>query len=224
MARWDRWDLWLVHGFSTRATGDFLDWPTDGDVAGAFGAGPCGTAMLRQVHAGRWVRADAPWGSERPRADAVISNRPGVLAGVRTADCFPVLLADPRTRSVAAVHAGWRGTVAGVLPRAVRGLEREFGARPADIEAAIGPGIGPCCFEVGEEVASRFPARCVKRGNRKPHVDLASALKGQLAGSGVRTAAVAGLCTSCNLGRFYSYRAEGAGTGRMLSVVGLRAV
>jgi len=124
VAAWDR-HRWLVHGFSTRATGDFFDWPGDAEIAAAFGTQGCGTATLRQVHSGRWVRADAPWGGKRPEADAVLTDRPGVLVGVRTADCLPVLLVDPATRSVAAVHAGWRGVVAGIVPNAVRALQAE---------------------------------------------------------------------------------------------------
>ena len=220
--RWDGWDGWLAHGFSTRATGDFLRWPSDSEIASVFQAGRCGTAMLRQVHSGHWVRADAPWGAARPEADAVGSGTPGVLLGVRTADCLPVLLVAPRSRAVAAVHAGWRGTVAGVLPRAVQGLTVDLGARPQEIEAAVGPGIGACCFEVGEEVASQFPERCVADDGGKPHVDLAAALEGQLADCGVRMVMTARLCTHCDVERFFSHRAEAGRTGRMLSVVGLK--
>ncbi|MDE0101402.1 MAG: peptidoglycan editing factor PgeF [Bryobacterales bacterium] len=220
--RWGEWDGWLAHGFSTRATGDFLRWPSDSKIAAVFQAGRCGTAMLRQVHSGRWVRADAPWGQARPKADAVGSATPGVLMGVRTADCLPVLLVAPRSRAVAAVHAGWRGTVAGVLPRAVQGLTADLGARPGEIEAAVGPGIGTCCFEVGEEVASQFPDHCVADGCGRPHVDLAAALEGQLADCGVPTVMTARLCTHCDVERFFSHRAEAGRTGRMLSVVGLK--
>ena len=163
-----------------------------------------------------------PLGPARPEADAVGSATPGVLLGVRTADCLPVLLVAPRSRAVAAVHAGWRGTVAGVLPRAVQGLTADLGARPREVEAAVGPGIGACCFEVGEEVASQFPERCVADDGAKPHVDLAAALEGQLADCGVRMVMTARLCTHCEVERFFSHRAEAGRTGRMLSVVGLK--
>ena len=219
VAAWDRYP-WLVHGFTTRATGDFLDWPADVEVAAAFGAIGFGTATLKQVHSGRFVRHDGPWGAIRPEADAVITCRPGVLIGVRTADCFPVLLVDPVSRSLAAVHAGWRGTASGVLPNAIRGLSDEFGARPADLEAAIGPGIGPCCFEVGEEVAGAFGEEFVERGRAKPHVDLVGALEDQLARSGVTSVNSCCQCTSCNLGQFFSHRGENGVTGRMLAAIG----
>lgn len=219
---WDR-HPWLIHGFSTRATGDFLDWPDDAEIAAAFGASGFGTATLRQVHAARLVRADSPWGSTRPEADAVMTARAGVLVGVRTADCFPILLADPVTRTVAAVHAGWRGTVAGVLPNAVARLTAAFGARHENLEAVIGPGIGTCCFEVGNEVAGEFRPDFVRRGRGRPHVDLAAALKDQLARSGVLSIRSCGHCTSCNLDRYFSHRREHGVTGRMLSLVGIES-
>ncbi len=217
---WHR-HAWLVHGFSSRATGDFLVWPGEEAVASAFGVHGFGMATLSQVHSERCVRADSPWGAKRPEADAVVTNRPGMLVGVRTADCLPVLLMDPVTRSVAAIHAGWRGAAAGVLPNAVTALCAEYGGRTGDIRAAIGPGIGVCCFEVGEEVASRFAESHVDRSRDRPHVDLASALIQQLDAAGVSAVSSCGECTSCALDRYYSHRAEGGDTGRMLAVVGV---
>lgn len=221
VSEWANWD-WLVHGFSTRPTGDFLNWPGDAVISERFGAGSCGTAMLRQVHSGRCVRADQAWGEDRPEADAVCTNRPRVLVGVRTADCLPVLLVDRRSRAVAAVHAGWRGVVARVQLNALESLASEYGCDAGDIEAAIGPGIGPCCFEVGEDVARQFSSEFVDRTGSKPHVDLAAVLKAQLLQSGVDRVAVAGRCTSCDLGSYYSHRAEQGNTGRMLALIGLR--
>lgn len=221
--RWLR-HSWLVHGFSTRAAGDFQEWPPDDEIADRFGAEGLRGAMLRQVHSCRHVRADRAWGDGRPAADAVTTDRPGVLVGVRTADCLPVLLVAPGTRTVGAVHAGWRGAATGVLRNAVRALAEQHGVRPCDVEAAIGPGIGPCCFEVGEEVACRFGAEFVTRRNGRPHVDLAASLGAELAALGVRLVEKMQECTSCNLDRFFSYRAERGRTGRMLSVAGLRKV
>ena len=220
VSEWERYP-WLVHGFSTRATGDFLDLPADSDIAAAFGAAGFGTATPKQVHSGSFIRTDGPWAGERPEGDAVITSQSGVLVGVRTADCVPVLLVDPLTRSVAAIHAGWRGIVAGVLPNAIAGLIAEYGARPRDIEAAIGPGIRSCCFEVGEEVACQFGEESVDRGRARPHVDLASALREQLARVGVEKAIECDHCTSCDLSRYFSHRAERGVTGRMLAVAGM---
>ena len=218
---WADWG-WLVHGFSTRSTGDFLDWPSDDSISETFGAVPCGTAMLKQVHSGRCIRADRPWGGDRPEADAVCTNQPSVLVGVRTADCLPVLLVDPHARAVAAVHAGWRGVAARVLPNALRSMSFEYGCKTRDIEAAIGPGIGACCFEVGEDVARQFSDEFVDRRGIKPHVDLAAVLRSQLRRAGVGCVASGGHCTSCNLRRYFSHRAEHGDTGRMLALVGLR--
>jgi len=218
---WTDWD-WLIHGFSTRSTGDFLDWPGDREICARFGAASAGTAMLKQVHSGRCVRADGAWSGDRPEADAVCTNRSRVLVGVRTADCLPILLVDPRRRAVAAVHAGWRGASARVLPSAIESMTSEYGCKPGDIEAAIGPGIGPCCFEVGEEVAGQFSEEFVDRHGPKPHVDLAGILGAQLRHSGVDRVATAGDCTSCHLERYFSHRAEHGDTGSMLALVGLR--
>ena len=217
------WKLypWLVHGFSTRATGDFLDWPGDEVITQAFGGGNT-TAMLRQIHSAQVVRADNGWGYERPEADAVVTDRAGVLVGVRTADCVPILLVDPVRKAVAAVHAGWRGTVAGVLESALHQLSEHYGSRPADLEAAIGPSIGGCCFEVGSDVASQFSAEFVVASNPRPHVDLAANLRSRLADCGVSNVTSVAECTKCLPDRFFSYRGQGGATGRMLSVVGIR--
>lgn len=213
---------WLAHGFSTRPTCDFLVWPSDHEIAKAFGAEGCGTAMLRQVHSDGFVRANRPWGQDRPEADAVLTDRPGVMVGVRTADCVPILLVDPQTRAVAAVHAGWRGTVAGVVSTALRGMVSEFGSGLADIEAVVGPGIGACCFEVGDEVACQFRNEFVEQRDPRPHVDLAAAIEAQLSAAGVGRLASVRECTSCDLGKYFSYRAEHGNTGRMLAAVAVR--
>ncbi len=224
MLRVSAWECypWLVHGFSTRLTGDFLRWPTDHEIAVVFGALGARTAMLRQEHSNNFVLADRAWSGDRPEADAVLTDRPGVLVGVRTADCLPVLLMDPVRRAVAAVHAGWRGVASGVLPNALRGMEHAYGSRPAGIEAAIGPGIGVCCFEVGDEVAAQFDGEYVDRRRIRPHVDLLAALREQLSAAGVDRVTACSDCTSCDLGKYYSHRAERGRTGRMLAVVGLR--
>src|SRR5262245_35211874 len=108
--------------------------------------------FLKQVHGARVV--EAPW-EGTPEADAGVASRPGWIVGVETADCLPLLLVDPRAHRVAAVHAGWRGTAAHVAARAVDAL-RAAGSRPEDLVAALGPAIGPCCYEVGEELKAAF--------------------------------------------------------------------
>lgn len=120
-------------------------------------------ALLRQIHSGLIHRSDAGQieGSTGtlPRGDGWISDRPGTLIGIQTADCLPVLIADVRLRIVAAFHAGWRGTLARIVERGVGRLRAEFGCRPGDLTAAIGPGIGVCCYSVGEEVRMEFSSQ-----------------------------------------------------------------
>jgi hypothetical protein len=156
------------------------------------------------------------------------------VLGVFVADCIPALLADPRTGACAAVHAGWRGTAAGVLPAAVRALAAEFGARPADLRVALGPAIGPCCFEVGPEVVAAFEALVPDARARgivlpsprgaagKANVDLKAANRLLLDRAGVAAEAIdAGPeCTHCDRVRFYSFRRDGNATGQLMGVVG----
>ena len=133
---------WLEHGFGTRRT---VNWPP-----------PERLVNLKQIHSDIIFTAEANANGRLGEGDALISNQPGLMLGVRTADCEPILLVDPKQRAIAAVHAGWRGTADEILPKVVRRLMLEFKSDPADILAAIGPAIGECCYEVGPEVASRF--------------------------------------------------------------------
>ena len=219
---WNR-HAWLRHGFSTRKTGDFREWPSESEIASAFDADGFGICALRQVHGVEITVADYAWGTEGKPADAAVTDRPSVLVGVRTADCVPILLVDPVQRAVAAVHVGWRGAVAGIVQKAVSVLRVEYGSLAGDIECAVGPGIGACCFEVGEEVATQFPERVVDRSRRKPHVDLLAHLRAQLRSAGVGLVAAVGECTQCNPARYDSHRGQSGRAGRMLSVAGIRS-
>jgi hypothetical protein len=181
-------------------------------------------ALPQQVHGATVVDARAP--GDRPRADALTVARPGVLVGIVTADCVPVLLVDPVRRVAAAVHAGWRGAALGVLEAAVERLARLHGSVAADVEAAIGPAIGGCCYVVGPEVRDAFRARtgdatapAWERAGDRLRVDLRAAAQLLLARVGVTCAAVLGPCTACGEG-YHSYRRDGAGAGRQLSFVG----
>jgi YfiH family protein len=121
--------------------------------------------LLRQIHSGLVHRVDAPQLSSKSKnpilaaGDGLLCAQPGPLLGILTADCLPVLVADTRQRIVAAFHAGWRGTAARIVERGVGRMRAEFGCRPADLTAAIGPGIGGCCYTVGEEVRAAFDAQ-----------------------------------------------------------------
>jgi YfiH family protein len=182
--------------------------------------------LAAQVHGAEIavVRAgETPADLARRQADGVCSDLPGVAVGIYVADCVPALLADPRTGAFAAVHAGWRGTVASILPAAVSALGREYGARPQDLRVALGPCIGPCCFEVGPEVAAVFPAESViERPGRKPHVDLRRTLRAQLLAAGLRPDFIDsdGPCTVCDSeGRFFSYRRDAGVTGQHVGFI-----
>jgi hypothetical protein len=181
-------------------------------------------ARVRQVHGCRVVEADA--GAEPgEEADAVISAFPGVAASVSVADCAPVLIADPRSGSAAAVHAGWRGTLARVAAEGVRALVERHGARPSDLLAAIGPSIGPCCFEVSQDLAVRFRDELgAATGNPRnigSRADLWLANEQILRGAGLarRRIEVLGRCTSCEDDVFFSHRRDQGRTGRHLAFI-----
>lgn len=148
-------------------------------------------------------------GDDLNSVDAVVSNQPGQVIAVNTADCLPLLLADTDAGVIAAVHCGWRGTVAGIAGNAISKMV-ELGAKPENIVAAMGPCIGVECFEVGEEVAAQFPEKAVVRSYAKPHVDLAKAVAMQLSDAGVNESCIALplACSMCNT-RFHSVRREG---------------
>jgi polyphenol oxidase len=199
---------WLQHGFGTRLS---AGWP---DAAGL--------ATAKQVHSDQVLKATHP-GDCGP-GDALISDQPGVTVAIRTADCLPVVIVDLRTRAVAAVHAGWRGVVAQIVPKAVEAMRSEFGSQPEDLEIAIGPGIGPCCFEVGPEVAAQFRAFFPERNDLegRARVDLAETITRQLRRNGVTTGQISasGLCSCCNPELFESYRRDRENAGRMITAVG----
>jgi len=180
-------------------------------------------ARVKQVHGARAVRA-AGASAPAEEADAIVSSAPGVAACVSVADCVPVLLADPATGAVAAVHAGWRGTVARAAEEGVRALVRETGAPAERLLASIGPSIGPCCYEVSADVADRFAAgigpSVVRRGATL-RVDLWGANVAVLREAGVRerSVEVLGRCTSCERELFYSHRRDAGRTGRHLAFV-----
>jgi polyphenol oxidase len=244
----------FVHGFTTRAGGVSAPPFDTFNLGGKWGDDPASVAenqrrlgravggrpyVARQVHGTAIARvraADAPEAVARLEADGLCSDAPAVVLGVFVADCIPALIADPRTGAFAAVHAGWRGTVAGVLPAAVRALGNEFGARPGDLRIALGPAIGPCCFEVGAEVVAAFialfPDACDRgvavpspRGAPgKSNVDLKAANRLLLERADVSPDAIdAGPeCTYCDRARFFSFRRDGSATGQQMGALARR--
>jgi polyphenol oxidase len=192
--------------------------------------------------------------SQPCKGDASITKKPGTLLGTQTADCVPILLVDPKKRAVAAIHAGWKGTLARIAQKTVGHMQFEFCCRPGDLLAAIGPSIGPCCYEVGADFVAKFFAQFADApeyfdeartgdepnplqwlnmyppGHQPPpknvHLDLPKANRSQLLAAGLRAKNIfsSHLCTSCRTDLFFSYRKEGPQSGRMLSVIGLRTM
>jgi YfiH family protein len=164
--------------------------------------------------------------------DALVTRAPDILIGVKTADCVPIVMGDARTGGCAAVHAGWRGTLAAIAPRAIERMGKEFDTRPEDIRAAIGPAAGGCCYEVGPEVIDAFTGASPNSGhlftatqNGHARIDLQKANHEQLIAAGLRAERIhtAPFCTICRTDLFFSYRKEKAlfgKTGRLMGVVG----
>jgi len=202
----------------------------------AFDLPSTGVDTVRQVH-GRHVvimengdNLDGRDAGKRPEGDAIVTSRKGLAIGVLTADCVPVLLYDAEAGCIAAAHAGWRGFVAGVLRETLSVMSQGFGARIADIHAAIGPHIGPCCYEVSEDLVHAFqesgqetaPYFSLEAEGGALRLDLGRAVYDELMGCGLEPAHISrpGPCTSCG-GGFYSYRRDGV-TGRQLSFIMMR--
>jgi polyphenol oxidase len=194
---------WLLHGFGTR----------NSDVPALYG----NLATLKQIHSATCVAAEGRAG-QLGQGDALVENTPGSVVAVKTADCIPVLLVDERRRAVAAVHAGWRGTADGIVRRAVAAMHERFGSAPADLDAAIGPGIGACCYEVGPEVAARFGIE------GRVRLDLPAVNRRQLLDAGVmaRRIYTSSLCTMCHPREMHSFRRDREAAGRQHSFVGIR--
>ena len=197
-------------------------------VAAAAGFDPERLQVTKHVHGTRvWIVGDdAP---DPPEFDVLATDRPGDTLGAFAADCIPMVFADPARRVVAAAHAGWRGTVAGVAAIAIRALADRFGSRPADVRVALGPSIGPCCFEVGAEVTAEFRAALpglaglIVDGPRKEHVDLRVATRAFLERAGVLPGSIDDRppCTRCDGERFFSFRRDGMEGGVHMGFVGL---
>jgi YfiH family protein len=247
--------LGVPHGFSTRIGGvsagifaslnlgnpselpaERRDPPSNiranfGLILGSLGCGDRQLVEVHQVHSAgvHTVLAGAPShpGDRDTKADAIVTDDPRRVLAVRVADCTPVLLSSADGRTVAAVHAGWRGVVSGVLPNTI-GVMRDMDAR--GIVAAIGPCIGPDHFEVGEEVAAEFsrvfgesPGLIRRTPGRKPHIDLKAALALQLRNAGITAVDISDACTYRDHDRFYSHRRDQGLTGRSAGLIGPRA-
>lgn len=261
---------WLIHGFSTRSGGastlngakvlnlGFMDWDEPKKVQAnrarfqsALNAKEFWLLPLKQIHSDI-IRGLSAVSAEPLFGDASTTNTSYLLLSIQTADCVPILLVDPKKRAVAAIHAGWRGTLARITEKTVGRMQQEFGSKPSDLLAAIGPSIGPCCYEVGVELVTKFTAlfadgheyfdeprtgdepNPIQWLNMKPpghqpppknvHLDLRKANLSQLKSAGIRSGNihVSDLCTACNSDLLFSYRREGAHSGRLLAVIGIK--
>jgi polyphenol oxidase len=229
------------HGFTTRQGGG-SEPPFDSlNLGGSVGDDPVRVAgnwrrvvretglafaRVRQVHGARAVCLDSAT-APALEADAVLSRTLGLAACISVADCVPVLLADPASGAVAAVHAGWRGTIARAAAEAVRALAAEVGAAPERLLAAVGPAIGPCCYEVSPDLAARFAAEIgpgVVRRSGAPTLDLWESNAAVLRGAGVAAERIETVrrCTSCERDLFFSHRRDAGRTGRQVAFIAPR--
>jgi polyphenol oxidase len=262
---------WLICGFSTVQGGvshladakvlnlGFTDWDSRGNVLenrrrfqAALGAAEMPLVALKQFHSD-FVHLFSSVPDDPCRGDAAITNRAGLLLAVQTADCVPILLVDPKKRAVAAVHAGWRGTLARIVTKTIGAMQMHFATNPRNLLAAIGPCIGPCCYEVGTDVATQFlsqfddassyfdelrtgdepnPLQWLNMcppGHQPPPknvlLDLRKANQSQLLAAGVRPQNIhtIDLCTACRPDLLFSYRKQGPATGRLMSAIALRS-
>lgn len=207
------------HCFSTR------DLTLEAMMAQTLRVDPDALVRMRQVHCTdvfvAHKKGEQPW----PEADIAVTDDPSLAVSVRTADCVPILLADRRTRAVAAIHAGWKGTAAGAAIAAVTALTSRYGTNPADLIAAVGPSIGPCCYEVGADLATHFSshpdASTWFTRDVKPHLDLWRATRDQLVRAGIPLPQihVCALCTVDHPALFHSYRRDGKSAGRLVAAI-----
>jgi len=209
----------FAHGFSLR----------DGDVNALVQALRVQDLhQVSQVH-GRAVRRITPGEDvaqvRSTEADALVAPAGGIAIAVRVADCVPVVVADPASGAVSAIHAGWRGTVAGVVQAAIETLAMH-GGDVSEFRAAVFPHIGVCCFEVGDEVAAQLEAASpiadiVRRTGAKPHVDLTRIVTAQLQRAGLHPDHIEVVpgCTKHEPERFHSFRRDGANSGRHHAVI-----
>jgi len=216
----------VVHAFSTRR------WAGPGDLnrvqfLAAIGATGWPLLKLKLVHSGIVIdMRDTSAANDAIEGDAAITALRGVMLGVQTADCVPILIADARGAAVAAVHAGWRGTAARITEATVVALSEKYSVNRKNLVASIGPHIGACCYEVGIDVVEAIgePALFEYKANgAKPHLNLAEANRRQLISAGLpeNQIATTSLCTRCREDLFYSYRRDRKKAGRMLSVIGM---
>jgi polyphenol oxidase len=247
--QWERYDG-LLHGFIGRrggkSVGPYAGLNASyrvGDDAKTVSQNVCDMKQVVGIHDGRITTMQQVHGDHlievkdrnikgAGEADGMLTREQDVFLGVLTADCVPVLLVAPEKRIAAVVHAGWRGSLAGIAAKMVHFLNAEHGIAPEGVEAAIGPAIGPCCYEIKEDVSRPLISRwgkiahgCVENREGKTFLDLRRLNRLTLEQSGVPSKQIfdVGPCTSCASEDFFSYRREGKETGRQISFIGWTA-
>jgi len=188
---------------------------------GSLGIRTTDLAIPGQIHGTTVFRVEGP--GSYPECDGLITRARCVFLTVSVADCVPILLYDPVIPAIAAVHAGWRGTVGRIVDAAVRAMERSYSVDPCRLRAYLGPAASSCCYVVGEDVASRFESRFTRRDGARVRVDLKGANLQQLLDRGVPAGQIemSPFCTVCESLQFHSYRRDGERSGRMIAVIGL---
>jgi YfiH family protein len=221
------------HFFGTRSHADALAFDIGVPVRATGTGGRRWFLSVKQVHGTDALIVDRPL-TEEDRFDggwdALVTNQPGVTVAVRTADCVPVLVYDRRRRAVAAIHAGWRGAVAGIVPKTIDLMMKRFEAVEADLRISIGPSAGPCCYEVDEPVLlplrqawPNWPSVIRHDRNVTARLDLKMLVRRQVEQMGIAQDQMTSvnLCTICHDDLFYSYRREGTVKGTMVSGITL---
>jgi polyphenol oxidase len=228
----------VVHGFSTRRAerNDFSLGPVNAPdpmvhinrarFVAAVGAPGWPLIKLKQIHSATVVNVeDTSAAGDAVEGDAAVTSLRGVMIGVQTADCVPILIAAGGGDVVAAIHAGWRGTAAHIAERTVAELTEEHRIDANGLVAVIGPHIGVCCYEVGEDVVAMSNPVFIEHRPEwsNPHLNLAGANRFQLSQAGIPAAQIETslLCTKCRTDLFHSYRRDGKRMGHMLSVIGM---
>jgi len=211
----------IVHGFSNKEFNGSVS-----DIARYFGLN--NIATINQTHSSDvFVINDGFKDLSKEKGDAIITDLRGIGIGVFTADCVPILFAEKTGSLVAVVHAGWRGTLSQVPIATLTEMKKRFGIEPSRVSCVIGPSIGGCCYEVGEDVASQFIDKfdnwkgfLFRKNNLKYILDLKGANRINLFKEGVKDIEVMNICTKCN-SDFHSYRRDGENVGKQLSFIGL---
>lgn len=199
------------------------------DLKKAVGVHDLKIVTMKQVHGDRIIEVKDKSLKEAGEADGIVTDERGIFLAVLTADCVPILFTVPGRTVVAAVHAGWRGTLAGIAAKALELLKTRYGVASSSVEVALGPSIGPCCYEIGTDVSAPLLDRwgsmaeaSLTTGGGKSYLDLRQLNRLILEKAGVAPGKLSevGPCTSCAAGDFFSYRRERGETGRQISLIG----